>query len=87
MERSGSVTLASRCFGIVNDVKIHPVFRLPDCVPTFFAVFPFFATGRSLWTDRRKVSMRFTTVEGSQGRIGGMFIRPGSRWSSALPFF
>ncbi len=43
-------------------IVIQPAFRFPDCLPTFSAALPFSAAGRSAWTDRRKASIRFTTV-------------------------
>ncbi len=42
----------------------QPAFRFPDCLLSF-SVLPFFSTGRSLWADRLRASMRFTTVEGA----------------------
>jgi len=43
-------------------IVIQPAFRFPDCLPTFSAALPFSAAGRSAWPDRRKASIRFTTV-------------------------
>src|SRR5437899_36150 len=43
-------------------IVIQPAFRFPDCLPTCSAALRFSAAGRSAWTDRRKASIRFTTV-------------------------
>jgi hypothetical protein len=50
----------------------QPAFRLPDCLLTFSAALPFFSAGRSCWIERRRASIKFTTVAG--GAVGASFV-------------